>query len=39
MKVLATVMTSSPGPMPSVRSATKIASVPFATPTQWSTPQ
>ena len=34
VNVLATVMTSSPGLTPSAFSATKIASVPFAEPTQ-----
>ena len=33
-KLLATVMTSSPGPMPSAFSAMNSASVPLATPTQ-----
>jgi hypothetical protein len=39
MKLFAAVMTSSPGPMPSAFRAMNSASVPLATPTQWSTPQ
>ena len=38
-KLLATVITSSPGPIPSVRNAMNNASVPFATPTQCPTSQ
>ena len=38
-KLFATVITSSPGPTPSVRNAMNNASVPFARPTQCATPQ
>ncbi len=39
MKVLATVITSSPGPTPRVSRISASPSVPEASPTQWSTPQ
>ena len=39
MKVLAGTITSSPGPMPSARSASSNASVPLATPTQCGAPE
>ena len=39
MKVLAGSTTSSPGPTDAARNAISSASVPFATPTQCSTPQ
>ena len=38
MNVLAGTMTSPPGPTPAARSASSRASVPLATPMQWSTP-
>ena len=39
MKVLAGTITSSPGPRPSARTVSSMASVPLATPMQWGTPQ
>ena len=39
MNVLGTVTTSRPGPAPSATSASRSASVPSLTPTQWAAPQ
>jgi hypothetical protein len=39
IKVIGTVITPSPGPMPNAIRARRSASVPLPTPTTWSTPR